>query len=191
MFYKMAQVLCTFFLKIYYSIEIQSESRDSDFAGGAIVCANHTTSLDPVWVGISIGPQVCFMAKKELFHGKIRNYFLQKLGAFPVSRGENDIKSMKTAIRIVKEGGVVGLFPEGTRNTTGEDMEAKAGVGFIVAKTGRPVVPVTIHSGRKFRSKVLITVGKAISFSEYEGRKLTNEDYRAISGVVMDKIREN
>ena len=131
------------------------------------------------------------MAKKELFNGKLKNYFLTRLGAFPVSRGENDIKSMKTAIQIVKDGGVLGLFPEGTRNITGEDMEAKAGVGFIVAKTGRPVIPITIRGGKKFRSKLLITVGKAIDFSEYAARKLNSEDYRTISGMIMDRIRAN
>ncbi|MBR2742177.1 MAG: 1-acyl-sn-glycerol-3-phosphate acyltransferase [Clostridia bacterium] len=191
MFYKVFRAVCSVILRFYYSIDIMCESSEADFEGGAIVCANHSTNLDPVLVGITVPKQVHFMAKKELFEGRIRNYFMNILGAFPVSRGENDIKSMKTAIRVVKEGGVLGLFPEGTRNTTGEELEAKAGVGFIVAKTGRPVIPITIRSGVKFRSKVSITVGKAMSFSEYEGRKLTGEDYRAISGLIMSKIREN
>lgn len=191
MFYKIARVICIVVLRLYYSIEICFEGSSSDVDGGAIVCANHSTNLDPVLVAISVKKQVRFMAKKELFSSAFRRYFLNVLGAFPVNRGENDIKSMKTAIRVVKDGGVLGLFPEGTRNIAGEDMEAKAGVGFIVAKTGKPVIPITIHSGMKFRSKIQIKVGKPIDFSAYEGRKLTSEDYRQISGVIMDEIRKN
>jgi len=191
MFYKVARMICAIFLRILYSIHIHRECEDSDLENGAIICANHSTNLDPVLVAISVKKQIHFMAKKELFESKFMKYLIGNLlGAFPVSRGENDIKSMKTAIRVVKEGNVLGLFPEGTRNVTGEDIEAKAGVGFIVSKTGgKPVVPITIRSGMKLRSRIDITVGKPIDLSAFEDRKLSGDDYREISGIIMDRIR--
>ena len=77
MFYKVFRVVCSVILRLYYSIEIMFEGSASDFEGGAIVCANHSTNLDPVLVGITVPKQVHFMAKKELFEGRIRNYFMK------------------------------------------------------------------------------------------------------------------
>ena len=190
MFYKVARIACALFLRVYYSMEIHCAEAVKTIKNGAIVCANHSTNLDPVLVGIAMKTPIKFMAKKELFSNVIRRYVLKLLGAFPVSRGENDIKSMKTAINVVKDGGILGLFPEGRRNITGEETEVKAGVGFIVAKTGVPVIPVTIHSNRKFRSKLIINIGEPIDFSEFEGRKLATEDYKQISNIIMQRIRE-
>ena len=88
------------------------------------------------------------MAKIELFKG-LWGFFLTRLGAFPVKRGEADFGAMREALRRLKEGRVVLIFVEGTRRIGKEPSKAQAGVGFLAMKSGVPVVPVYVQGTDK------------------------------------------
>jgi 1-acyl-sn-glycerol-3-phosphate acyltransferase len=119
----------------------------------------------------------------------VTTYVRKLLGAFPIKRGENDLKAMKTAINIVRTGNILGLFPEGTRNKDGHDIDIKAGIGFIVAKTKVPVIPVSIYGRTRLFSKIKIIIGEPIDFSKYFQEKISSNDYKEISNMIMSKIR--
>src|SRR5438105_10907216 len=88
--------------------------------GGYVLACNHVSNLDPWPLGLPLWPRRClrFMAKSELYWWPLR-YLLNGVGAFPVRRGQHDVEAIETAVRLVREGYVVAMFPEGTRRIKG------------------------------------------------------------------------
>lgn len=111
-----------------------------------VVAANHVTGLDPFLVARALPPGrfLQFMAKKELFMPVI-GWFIRTGGSFPVDREGNDVGAVRTALRILKENGTVGIFPQGHRG--GEDMQG--GVALIAAKGRAPILPAGISRDGK------------------------------------------
>ncbi len=164
-----------------------------------IVAANHSSNLDPPLVGmIFMEYQVDFMAKVELFNPPIMAAWSKLVGCIPVDRGKSSVKAMREAIRRLKNGRIVGIFPEGTRSTEGDIREAKRGTGFLIAKAEVPVVPCYIKgSGKAFPkgggvrrgTQIEVHVGEPIRPDEVlaalGGEKA---DYEAVSAMLMDRI---
>lgn len=188
MLYSFARaVLIPIFLFLYNYRVTGRENVPKD--GAYIVCANHATLIDPIFVGISIPHRMHFMAKAELFKNSFLRALMNGLGAFPIKRGEADIKSIKTSLKILSSGKVLALFPEGTRNKTDEVL-AEPGIALLAIKSKVPVVPVAIKSNYKFFKRTKVIIGKPIEFTEYQGKKLLNEDYLNISLDIMNNINE-
>lgn len=113
-----------------------------------VVAANHMSGLDPFLVAKALpkGRFLQFMAKKELFM-PIVGWFIRTGGSFPVNREGNDVGAVRTAVRVLKEKGTVGIFPQGHRG--GEEMHG--GVALIAAKGRAPILPVGIRrEGRRW-----------------------------------------
>ena len=112
--------------------------------GGVIVAPNHKNFLDPFFIGIATRRHVRFMAKVELFKGPLAWLFL-RLGAFPIRRGESDTEALDTAAAILKGGGLVVVFPEGTRVEQADALGApRHGAGRLAVETGVPIIPAAI-----------------------------------------------
>jgi 1-acyl-sn-glycerol-3-phosphate acyltransferase len=115
---------------------------------GFVVAANHTSNFDPWPLGLAVYPrQLHFMAKAELYNPVLKPV-LDRVGAFPVRRGERDDESFKTAVRLARAGGAIGMFPEGTRRQKGLvkrwRAEPHAGAARIAIAAGVPLVPAAI-----------------------------------------------
>ena len=122
-----------------------------------VIAANHVSGLDPFLVARALprGRFLQFMAKKELFLPVI-GWIIRTGGSFPVDRSGNDVASIRTALRVLKENGTVGIFPEGTRGGT----ELHGGVALIAAKGRAPILPAGIRrDGRRW----IVTFGPPIS----------------------------
>jgi 1-acyl-sn-glycerol-3-phosphate acyltransferase len=118
--------------------------------GGCLIVCNHQSYLDPPVVGSSIPHrQVHFMAKRELFAERILGPTIRALGSFPVSRGHADSSAFRAAMELLREGRVVGIFPEGTRSTGSSMQEWHAGVSFLASKAGVPIVPAAVRNTRR------------------------------------------
>jgi 1-acyl-sn-glycerol-3-phosphate acyltransferase len=130
-------------LRLWFRVRISgAEHIPSD--GPAIVAPNHKNFLDAFFVGIATHRQVRYMAKAELFKGPLAWLFL-RLGAFPVRRGEGDVEALATARAILAAGGVVVVFPEGTRVEAPDALGAPHhGAGRLALDTGAPIVPAAI-----------------------------------------------
>src|SRR5712691_3329021 len=117
--------------------------------GGFVLSANHTSSLDPWLLGLPLWPrrQLFFMGKVELFN-PVLGPLLRAGGAFPVRRGEGDVEAIETAVRICKEGGIVAMFPEGTRQVKGLrkkfEHRPRTGSARIALAARVPLVPAAI-----------------------------------------------
>ena len=166
-FYGFGRIVCGIFLKIAFKFSVVGKENlptDENY----ILCSNHRTYMDPVFLGMGIPKNLFFMAKKELFEKPVLGPIIKKLGAFPVSRGKGDASAVQTAIDTVKNGDVLAIFPEGTRSKNGELSRFKSGAALIAHKTGASIVPACIcFEGKlRFRSKVVVRFGKPIANSE-------------------------
>ena len=117
--------------------------------GGVIFACNHISNLDPPIMGITSPRRLYYVAKDSLFKNKLLGFILKELWAFPIKRDESDFRAMRQTLRCLKTGHPVLIFPEGTRGAAGRIKEVQAGIGFIAAKSGMPVVPVFIHESDK------------------------------------------
>lgn len=161
--------------------------------GGVILCANHTSLTDPIFLAINIKRQIHFMGKAELFGNFFTKWFFNKLGAFAVKRGKGDTGAIKTGEDVIKNGGMMGIFPEGTRYLEGAPRKAKAGVAMIAASTKADILPVSIFREGKIHlfSKTTIRFGEVIPFEELklnseEGAKKSSLRYA--SELIMERI---
>ncbi len=117
--------------------------------GGFVLAANHVSSFDPWPLGMPLWPkrQLHFMAKVELFK-PVLGQLLHATGAFPVRRGERDLQSIRTAVEICRRGGVVAMFPEGTRRSKGLrkrfEHRPRTGSARIALAAGVPLVPAAV-----------------------------------------------
>ena len=112
--------------------------------GGVIVAPNHKNFLDAFFVGLAVRRQVRYMAKIELFKGPLGWLFV-RLGAFPVRRGEADVQAIETARAILAAGGLVVVFPEGTRVEQADALGSPHhGAGRLALETGASIVPAAI-----------------------------------------------
>jgi glycerol-3-phosphate dehydrogenase (NAD(P)+) len=169
-------VLVPFFL-VYFRLARTGRGHARHVKGGLIVAANHRSFLDPFVIGASLpwSRPMNYVAKQELFRNPLQAWFLSRLGAFPIRRGESDLESMETARLIVERGGTVCIFPEGTRHRRGTLGNPKRGVGRLALQTGAPIVPVAVIGTEKVRRgwriyprKCKVRLGKAMTFPRAE-----------------------
>ena len=147
MFHPITFRILYFILRVAFRIchpVIHIQGRETLPDGPAVLCANHSHLTDPIWIVVwarlSRHPRI--MAKKELFRNKAFGRILTKLGAFPVDRGNTDIGAIKNAMRTLKSGNKLLIFPEGTRVRKGKTSEPHAGAVLIAHRVNVPIVPV-------------------------------------------------
>lgn len=162
--YSIAKSLLTVILKLKgYKIE---GLENFPAEGPVIVASNHISLWDPIIVGCALPRKVFFMAKEDLFQRPMLNKLFEELGAFPVKRGQGDINAIRKALTILKEGKILGIFPEGTRSKTGNVQEAMAGIAFIMEKSKAPILPVRVYGSngllQQKRGNIGIMIGKPI-----------------------------
>lgn len=153
--------------------------------GGVLLCANHIHNFDPPMVGITAPRPVHFMAKEELFNVPVLGKIVPHLNAFPVKRGMSDREALRKGLNVLKEGHVLGLFPEGTRSKTGELGKGLAGAGFFALRTDAQVVPCAIIGPYKAFGKLRIVYGKPIPMDELRKNKISAEE---TTEVIMNEI---
>ncbi len=121
--------------------------------GGVLLVCTHQSHLDPMIYGAHLARQVSYFAKAELFENRYFSAFIRALHAFPVRRGEADVGAMKEAIRRLKAGCALVVFPEGTRSIDGRIRTLEAGVGLIARRAGVPVIPAIVDGSYKVLPK--------------------------------------
>jgi 1-acyl-sn-glycerol-3-phosphate acyltransferase len=158
--------------------------------GPVILCANHISLWDPPLLGAGIDRQVHFMAKEELFHIPVISYFIKKFGAFPVKRGAGDRSAIRTALKLLEDGKIFGIFPEGTRSKTGELGPGKTGVALFALKSNAAVIPVAIVGPYKLFRPITIVYGKPIDLSQQRAGKGGSEALKETTDLIMQHIKE-
>lgn len=168
--------------------------------GPFIFASNHASYLDPILLGISIHRSLNYMAHEGLFEKGFLAWALPKVQAFPVKRGEGDPGAIRQALKLLKTGKPLVIFPEGTRTEDRQLQRGKPGIGFIVARSGVPVVPAYIEGSFEAlprgvrtlrRSRVKVYIGEPVSFRRYaseKGIRNEREIYQKISDDIMAEV---
>lgn len=155
--------------------------------GAALVCANHSSDIDPVLVAIIFGKRhfLRFMAKAELFKVPVIGWIVKKVGAFPADRDGQDVNALRTSIQILKSGEKLMLFPEGTRVSEDDAVAAKAGAVRLASKHNVPIVPVFISRDKHLFRKFDICIGEP-----YFVGRIPRGDFPKAAEELMEKIAE-
>jgi 1-acyl-sn-glycerol-3-phosphate acyltransferase len=165
--------------------------------GPVIMAANHESYLDPPLVGSVADRAIFFLARKSLLEGRFFGWLLPKLNVIPVEQEGNDRSALRALIRILKAGDGTLVFPEGERTQDGNLRPALPGLGFVIAKTLAPVVPMRIFgardalprgTGRVRFCPITIVVGEPIHFTAADLQQPGKELYQQLSQRVMDAI---
>ena len=155
--------------------------------GGVLLCTNHISNLDPPVVGVTAPRKVLFMAKAELFNVPVLKQLLTNFGTFPVKRGGGDREAIRAGLKVLKEGHVLGLFPEGTRSKDGKLGKGQAGAGFFALRSTAAVVPCAIIGPYKTFRTLRVVYGKPINMEEYREKKINAEE---MTSIIMEEINK-
>ena len=144
--------------------------------GGFVFAANHLSNVDPFFLGIPLWPRrhIRYMAKAELFNRWL-GWAMRAIGTFPVRRGEADVDAMRTALQLLRDGEIIGMFPEGTRARKGlrkkHVPQAHAGTARIALTAGVPLVPAAIAGTDRLlgRGPISIAIGPPIEVGDVAG----------------------
>ncbi|MCL2508244.1 MAG: 1-acyl-sn-glycerol-3-phosphate acyltransferase [Oscillospiraceae bacterium] len=181
------KILRRLMMKVNY-IGLENIPKD----GGFILASNHIMSIDPFFFATGFPRTMHFMGKQELFDNPFVNFFFTHLNGFPISRGTADKTAVEYSIKIVEQGGVLGIFPEGTRSKDLKPAQGKSGVALIAKAAKADILPVSIYASEKpkFRSRLTIRVGEMIPYEELgltDGERSTRE-LRDASRMIMGRI---
>ena len=183
-------------VKIYFGLKIfgrQNIPKDGPF----IFASNHESNADPFILGASLpcSKWFSYLAKKELFEDKITGWYFRKIHAIPLDRSEADTSAIRTALKVLRSGRPMVLFPEGRRSKGKGMQDGKPGIGFIAAKSGVPVVPAYIEGAYKAlpeglgsinKNRVNVFIGRPLYFDRapHKDRGV----YQNISNRIMEEI---
>lgn len=148
-----------------------------------IVLANHISNWDPVSVAYACKTwEIHFLAKEGLFKNRLLRWLVTKLHAIPVSRQGTNLAAMRAALAVLRDGQVLGIFPEGHRYNTGRVEKIETGVAMLALKSDAPLVPAYIQGGYRLWSGLKILVGPALD--------LTDLREKGQSAEVIEEIKQ-
>lgn len=186
--YRILRAFLAAWLRILHPV-IHVHGRENIPKGPCMLCCNHSSFSDPVWVivygKLSRLPRI--MAKQELMKLPVLGWLYRKLGAFPVDRGATDLKAVQTTLKTLREGNRVLIFPEGTRVRKGKKVEAHSGALLMANRAKVPVVPIYVSTKKHLFSPILLRFGEPY-FPEYAAAKATPEELTLRSAELLEKI---
>ncbi|MGH2829571.1 MAG: lysophospholipid acyltransferase family protein [Actinomycetota bacterium] len=163
--------------------------------GPVLLCANHNSFLDSIFMPLVVPRQVVFLGKSDYFDKWYMSWFFKAAGVIPVRRegGEAGEASLRAGIQALRDGHAVGIYPEGTRSPDGRLYRGKTGAARMALRAGCPIVPVAIIGSREAqppdrmmprRARIGVRFGRPIDVSRYEGK----EDDRFVLRSVTDEL---
>jgi len=184
MLYRIGRALFRFIFTVFFRMRaIGMENVPKD--GAVVLCGNHTSFLDPPLLGTPLRRKVHFMAKAELFEIPVLGTIISKVGAFPVKRGGVSRESIRLAVQLLRDGNMLGVFPEGSRSNAGG--MGKKGAASLALKAGAAVVPVAIVGTYSLFRRMTIVYGAPLDLSAYAGA--SSEDLELATEAIMKEIR--
>ena len=177
------------YCKIVYRIKIYGKENVPK-EGALVFCGNHRTYLDPPLIVVTAGRHMRFMAKEELRKNPLFAFLGVLFEGIYVKRDEKDISALKEALKTLKNGGCIGIFPEGTRNGLEKnDGKIKNGAAYMALKTNAKIIPIGIIGPSKPFTRNAIIYGKPIDLSKYiTGKKVEKDTEDKVSEIIKDGI---
>ena len=187
MFYAFGRALSWAIMSLLFRRRIEGKE-NTPKRGPLIICCNHFSWWDPFNLGSGVDRQVHFMAKEEWFRIPVIGRILQLWGAFPVKRHTADRASLRQALKVLEEGGIFGIFPEGTRSKTKQLMKPEPGTAWIAIKSKSPVLPVAIVGDYAWFRPMTLRIGRPIDLAAMYPGKTSSEDLEKAGETIMQAI---
>ena len=186
-FYKFMRFIC--YLPIYIGLPTKVIGNNLPKEGKFILTCNHQSLNDVLVVCIKVKRVIRFIAKKELFKSKLMAWFMKRMGVIAVDRDKPDLSSFKNVVKVLKEGGVVGVFPEGTRNKKqdGKLLPFKSGVAMFALKTKTPIVPMLLVRKPKLFRRNQLVIGEPFELTEYYDKPIDAEVLDVATEIIYQK----
>ena len=185
--YKIAKTVVGVFMRIIFRFRVEGRENEV-MEGGVFVCPNHLSNWDPPAVAVALKRPLTFMAKASLFRFKPFGALIRSFGAFPFQRGGGDVGALKTTMKLIKEERPVIIFPEGRRMKPGMKNHVNTSIIRLAVKTGAPILPIGVDATYRLFSRVTIRIGTPITFEEYKGKALSDEELYALGKHLMEEI---
>jgi len=178
MLYHLFSSILFVIIKLFNLLEVKGKENLPSGERYVITCS-HKGWVDVIMLAIAMYPiPIHYMAKKELFEGRLKKKFFQSIKAFPVNRENPGPSTLKVPLKLLKENKCVGIFPSGTR--TSEDIPLKKGAVTIALKSNAPLIPAAFNGPTNFSElfkgkKSVVEFGKPIVFPNNEDGKRRDE----------------
>jgi 1-acyl-sn-glycerol-3-phosphate acyltransferase len=192
-------------LRLIFRPHVEGRDNVPD-VGAAIIASNHLSFSDSIFMPLMVKRKVTFVAKAEYFTGKGIKGFVTKMffvgtGTIPVDRsgGRAAQAAIDTGLRVLSEGRLFGIYPEGTRSPDGRLYRGKTGVARLALDSGAPVIPVVMLNSDEIQplgralpkiKRVRIRFGTPIDFSRYSGMSGDRFIERAVTDEIMYELME-
>jgi 1-acyl-sn-glycerol-3-phosphate acyltransferase len=173
-------------------------------SGPAILASNHLAVMDSFYLPLVVRRRITFLAKAEYFTGTglkgwLSRWFFTSVGQVPIDRNDSDSAqaALRTAERLLGEGKLLGMYPEGTRSPDGRLYKGKTGMGRLALQTGVPVIPVAMIGTNVVNppgttmlrfGRVTVRFGKPMDFSRFEGMAGNRFIERAVTDEVIYEL---
>ena len=191
-FYRFCRILTLPLVKILWPTKVVNKEYFDNMGGGIVIC-NHYAIPDTLIPAASLyKKELHVLAKAEAFEcAKIANWFLRKIGAIPVHRGEPDINAVKEVLTVLKEDKKLVMYPEGTRNKEGtkEMLEFKQGAARFAIKARKPILPMVYYRMHKVFRKNYLYIGEPIYLDEFYGCRHP-EDFEKATEIVYSRMAD-
>lgn len=198
LFYRFARLLCKIVCLILFQLTGRGR-RNVDKVKGAIFAVNHTSFFDPVVAGSICPRPLYYLARRSLMELRFLNLVLPKLNVILFNRDEPEISIFKKIIKLLRQGGLVLMFPEGTRSRDGNFLPAKNGVGLLALKAKVPIIPVYVRGAYKVLprhakfprlAKISVIIGEPIYLDTWLAKsRLEKGDFQEVADLVMARIK--
>lgn len=188
--YKLFMPFMRAVFKLYYKPRIIGAEKIPK-EGAVVIAGNHKHILDQCLTIVATKRMIHYMAKKEYFDGKFA-WFFRAMGCIPVDRENIDIKSVKSAMKVLRKDGAIGIFPEGTRNRTDAFLlDFKPGAANLAKKTDAYIVPFGLTGDYKFRSKNLtVRYGEPFRVGSMTAQEASDKLYKEVERLMREGIAE-
>lgn len=190
-FYAVAKVIVFPVSKLFFPVRLHGDAEKLPRDGGIVLCANHISFLDAIFLGLAFKRKIRFVGKEKYANNFILKYFFKWLGSFGINTEKPDIAAVKKCIEVVKAGGVLGIFPEGTRIINGKVSEPMPGVIMIAHKAQAPIFYARIaprHGMFRLFSPTDVYVGECVTTAQLGVEKGRGGEYKAASETLMKRI---
>lgn len=142
--WRILQTLAAILVRVLFDLKVRGK-HNLPKTGGVLVVSNHQSYIDPVLLAVLMRRPFAYLAEAYLFKIKPFAWLITRLNAFPVKRGAGDVGAMKQTIKLLQDGWVLNLYPEGHRTADGKMLPVQAGVALVVRRAKVPVVPAIIY----------------------------------------------
>lgn len=156
-----------------------------------LICiGNHYSYTDVIFPCLVTDRPIRFIAKHELSdNGGFMKWFVKKAGCIMVKRDGSDVQAIKDSMRVLKDGGVINIFPEGTRNHSYDELlPFHSGAAALSIKTQTPIIPIVKVTKVRLFKKTHVIYGDPIEFRKYYGKKVTKEQLEECDNILREAM---